>query len=467
MNEHTCNACDEYVRLSRRKFMAATTAVFAVPACFPRVSYASSYSSAPQDVIVQIYLRGGMDGMSVVAPWNETNYANARPTIKLTAPGSGASAVIDPGAGNTAPSATAPGGQVVFGFHPAMAPLMTAYNDGKLAIVQATGLTNTNKSHFDAQRFMEVAKINDPTVGTGWLGRHLMTQNMPINPNGVLRAVGVADGLQRSLVGADKAVPIPAFQSGTGNPPTNMSNFDGYGLAGTTATKPSRLATINSMYDAFGGESGIAADNTIATIQLLNDIGAANYFPTIGAGNDPADYPTTSLGNALRSSAALINAQVGVEAIAIDYGGWDTHNNQGLQATGSITDPLSTMYRQIDTLCKAMSAFYADIIVGKGRNVIVVVLTEFGRRLGQNGTVGTDHGYGCMTMVLGNAVDGRRVITNWPGLSPSQPSTNVDLGVTIDCRDILAEIVSERLGNGGNLGAIFPGYTPTIRGVIA
>ncbi len=83
-------ACPEYVALSRRRFMAASTAAaFAIPACFPRVSIAESHSSTPQDVIVQIYLRGGVDGLSVVAPWSENNYANARSTIRLTAPGRG------------------------------------------------------------------------------------------------------------------------------------------------------------------------------------------------------------------------------------------------------------------------------------------------------------------------------------------------------------------------------------------
>lgn len=466
MSDHTCIACDEYMRLSRRKFMVATTAMFALPACFPRVSYAKSHTSAPQDVIVQVYLRGGMDGLSVCVPWNETNYFNARPILRLTGPGTGPTAVIDPLQGHTAASPTAPGGQVVFGFHPAMAPLMTAYNDGKLALVQAAGLTNTNKSHFDAQRFMEVAKLNDPTVGTGWLGRHLITQNIPMNPAGVLRAVGVADGLQLTLVGANRAVPIPDMQNSTGTPPTNMTNFDNYGLLGTTATKPQRRATIDTMYEGYGSAIGDSANNTLATIQLLNDIGAANYFPTIAAGNNPADYPNTPLARALRSSAALINAQVGVEAIAVDYGGWDTHNNQAT-ATGGVTDPASLMFRQIDTLSQALSAFYADIIVGKGRNVIVVVISEFGRRLGQNGTLGCDHGYGNSMMVLGNAVDGRRVITNWPGLSANQPATDVDLGVTIDYRDVLAEIIAERLGNAANLASIFPGYTPTFRGVIA
>jgi uncharacterized protein (DUF1501 family) len=460
------NACAEFARLSRRKFMALSGAAVALPACFPRVSFARDFTSAPQDVIVQIYLRGGIDGLSLVVPWNEPSYAAARPQLKLTAPDSGATAVLDPGTGATTASPTAPGGQVSFGFHPALAPLMTAYNDGKLAFVHATGLTNTNKSHFDAQRFMEVARINDATLGTGWLGRHLITQTTPMNPAGVLRAVGVADGLQRSLIGADKAVPIPVLSSSTGNPASNLTNFDNYGLTGASSSRAARQLAIDNMHEAFGGPLNTSANNSLATIQLLNSIGASNYTSSIPVGNNPADYPTSSLGNALRSSAALINAQVGVEAIAIDVSGWDTHNNQGTAANG-IAAPGTTFYDLVAGLAASLSAFYADIIVGKGRRVIVVVLTEFGRRLGQNGTLGTDHGYASTMFILGNAVVGGRVLANWPGLSPAQPATNVDLPVTIDYRDVLAEIVSKRLGNAANLATVFPGYTPQFRSLIA
>lgn len=472
VNDHpegSCKACPEYVALSRRGFIGATglsIAALSVPGWLPRVAYAKSHNSAALDVVVQIYLRGGCDGLSIVAPWNETNYVNARPTIKLDAPGSGPNGVIDLVQGNTAPSPTAPGGQVVFGFHPAMAPLMQAYNDGKMAVIQAAGMTNASKSHFDAQKFMEAGKLNDLTVATGWLGRHIATQTTPMRPNPTLRAIGIADGLQRSLIGADKALPIPDLQNNPGTPPA-LSNFTNYGLAGTTSTRTQRRNTIDALYDTISGPMFESANNTISTITLLNQIGAAGYAHSIAAGNNPNAYPTTSLGNALKSTAALINADVGVEAVAIDYGGWDTHQNQGLQSNGLITDPTSAMFRQIDTLAKAISAFYADIIVGKGRNVCIVVMSEFGRRIGQNGTVGTDHGYGNLMFVVGNAVVGRRVITNWPGISPNQPATNQDLGMTIDYRDILAEIITDRLGNGESLSAIFPGFTPTFRGVVA
>ncbi|MGQ0626511.1 MAG: DUF1501 domain-containing protein [Phycisphaerales bacterium] len=470
MSDHPSNACSEYVELSRRGFLAgasaATFTAMAIPSWLPRVSYASSHRSMAQDVIVQVYLRGGMDGLSVVVPWNETNYQNARPNIKVLGPGGGSNSVLDLVSGNTAASPTAPGGQVAFGFHPAMAALMGAYGDGNLAVVQATGLTNQSKSHFDAQKFMEVGQLNDPTVVTGWLGRHIATVE-PMLANASLRAVGVADGLQRTLVGADRALPVPDMQSNPGTPPA-LNNFTNYGLKGTTTTAANRLTAIGDMYAASGGELSSSAQNTRNTIALLNQIGASGYIHSIGAGNNPTAYPTSSLGNALKSTAALINAQVGVEAVAIDYGGWDTHNNQGLASAGGvITDPAATMYNQINTLANALSAFYADIVVGKGRNVTVVVLSEFGRRVGQNGTIGTDHGNGNLMMALGSAVDGGRVITNWPGISGALPATNQDLGITIDYRDILSEIIVKRLGNGANLATIFPGFNYTDRHVIS
>ena len=465
MSEHNCtNACQEYMDLSRRGFLIGTGAAAlaaSAPAWLPRVSYAKAHNSAAQDVIVQIYLRGGCDGLTVCVPWNEANYQNARPNLRVLGPGGGANSVIDLLSGNTAPSATAPGGQVAFGFHQAMAPLMQAYSDGKLAVVHAAGFTNQSKSHFDAQKFMEAGKLNDLSVVTGWLGRHIASVD-PMVPGALLRAVGVADGLQRTLIGADHALPVPDLQSGTGTPPA-MTNFVNYGLLGTTATKTARSNTLMSMYGSAGGALGESATNTFSTISLLNQIGASGYVHSIPGGSNPAAYPTNSLGNALKSTAALIDAQVGVEAVAIDNGGWDLHQNEGT-AAGTVVG--TDMFNQIDSLAKAISAFYSDLVVGKGRSVTLIVISEFGRRLGENGTIGTDHGYGNIMLVLGGAVNGRRVVTQWPGVSAAMPAFNQDLGVTIDYRDVLSEIIAKRLGNAANLPSIFPGYSYTDRGVM-
>jgi len=482
MIEHT--ACDEFIALSRRRFLAASGTAAAVlaaaPAWLPRVAMAREYRSAAQDVVIQVFLRGACDGLSVVVPFNEPRYISARPNLAMLPFDSGtdpARRVLDligtsgsDATGNSlasAASSTAPGGRVFFGLHPALSGLMPAWSDGKLLLVQAAGMTNASKSHFDAQRSMEVARLNDPTLSTGWLGRHLSSVD-PMRADALVRAIGITDGLPRSLVGSPKAVPVPELASGTGTPPA-LTNFTGYGLKGPSNSRVNRQRVMGDLYAPAADTVAAAAMSTLSTITLLNQIGAAGYAPAAGV-----VYPTNSIGNSMKSAAALINADVGVEAIAIDYSGWDTHANQGTPV--SVTGPGTTtggiitgssMSNTMAAIGNAIGAFYRDIIAGRGRSVTVVIISEFGRRVGENGTIGTDHGYGNVMLCLGQAIRGGRVLTNWPGLStnPALVPTNMDLGVTIDYRDVLAEIVQQRLGN-TDLATVFPSFTPTFRGVL-
>jgi uncharacterized protein (DUF1501 family) len=145
-----------------------------------------------------------------------------------------------------------------------------------------------------------------------------------------------------------------------------------------------------------------------------------------------------------------------VEAVALDVLGWDTHVNQGTLA--------GTMANLLGDLAGALGAFYADMFAEQSPRVTVVVMSEFGRRLLENGSAGTDHGHGNAMLVLGQCIAGGRVLSQWPGLQPEQLFEHRDLGVTIDYRDILAEIVQNRLGN-TDLATVFPGYTATNRGV--
>src|SRR5262249_16364230 len=180
-----------------------------------------------------------------------------------------------------------------------------------------------------------------------------------------------------------------------------------------------------------------------------------HYQPANGA-----VYPaggSGTLGYSMKATAALIKADVGVEAVAIDVSGWDTHNNQGSRV-GAMADLMTK-------LSNTLAAFHLDVLTGStSRNVTVVVMSEFGRRFVENASFGLDHGHGNVMMLLGNHISGGRVLTQWPGLAPNQLFQGLDLQVTIDFRDILAEIVQMRLGN-TNLGYVFPGYTPTFRGV--
>lgn len=430
MSRTDCHACEEYNQLSRRRFLAASGATVAAaalaPSWLPRVALARDHRGSMRDVVISIYLRGASDGLSLVPPHGEAAYYAARPTLAVPQPGAGT--------GNDAIDLDG-----FFGLAPAMAPLLPAYQNGHLLVVHASGSTDPSRSHFDAQRYMEVGVPNDPTLGTGWLGRHLFSVD-PMNPGALLRAVGISTGLQKTLEGAPNALPVP--------------DLDVFGLTGSAGTAAARTDAIGDMYQLVTDPQKAVALNTIATIDLLNTINFAGY-----ATSGTVPYPAGSFAYALKTSAALIRAQVGVEAIAIDLGGWDTHNSQGT-TTGFLAGLMGT-------LAGGLAAFYDDLTHGVSPpSFTVVIMSEFGRQLNENGSAGTDHGHGNAMFVLGPCVHGGRVLTNWPGLAPGQLFQGRDLEVTIDYRDILAEIVSQRLGN-PNLAYVFPTFTPTPRGVFA
>jgi uncharacterized protein (DUF1501 family) len=196
-----------------------------------------------------------------------------------------------------------------------------------------------------------------------------------------------------------------------------------------------------------------SANAILETIALLKQIDFDNYTPAGGA-----VYPNSGLGTAFKSASALIRSDVGVEAMTIDFGGWDTHAGEGTNG--------GWMYFLMNDLASSMAALHKDL-VGANRfgRTIVVVMSEFGRTAKENASQGTDHGTANAMLVLGGGVSGGRVLANWPGLAPTKLFEGQDLKITIDYRDILAEIVSRRLDNAAHLADVFPQYTPTFRGV--
>jgi len=468
--------CDEYDRLSRRGFLQAAGAgvagaaiVGSLPAWMPRVAYAGSPPTDGRDVIIAINLRGGIDGLSVCVPFNDPVYTSsqARPNLRVYAPDDttkpiGQRAIALANARVTGGSRT-----FDFGLHPAMSALLPAYQAGKLLLMHAAGLSDTNKSHFEAQRWLENGQPSSPQLFTGWLGRHLAS-SPPVNAASALRAIGVSDGLQRILAGSPLALAISNFQNNPGPAPglLNMAPITellptGYGLTGTSGSSDARLGILGSMYAGSPEPLSTTAYNTLNTVSRLNRIASNGYQPAGGA-----VYPSSSLGYALRSTAALLQANDDatvnqfVEAVAIDVGGWDTHVSAFTfnPTAGAFTGSLVT---GMTNLAQSLNAFFQDVIATRAKRVTVVVLSEFGRRVGENGTVGTDHGYGNVAMVLGSSVQGGRLLTTWPGLTSDLPPEGTDVPVTTDLRHVLAEIVSKRLGNGANLNAIFPQFSPS------
>ena len=180
---------------------------------------------------------------------------------------------------------------------------------------------------------------------------------------------------------------------------------------------------------------------------------AAAYAAANGAA-----YPDTELGAALRDVARLVKADVGLMTACVDSGDWDLHENLGTAVAGA------RMYDRLHDLALALAAFATDLgSTGLGK-VTLVTVSEFGRRVTENGSRGLDHGYGNAMFVLGGGVRGKRVYGTWPGLGPANLRAG-DLAVTTDYRAVIGEILRKRCGV-GSLSSIFPGVTPTSYGLV-
>jgi len=427
-DEHDCG-CNEYRQVSRRNFMRASGSMAiaaAMPGWLPRVAFADSHQS-DRDVIVSVFLRGGVDSLSLCVPFNEKPYYNLRPTIAIPPPDA-----------NSSDKATALDDN--FGFPTDMTSLMNAYDSGDLLVVHACGLENPTRSHFEAMHFMEVGEGNPGSLFTGWLGRHLQS-TAPTLASGVMRAVGIGYGMQRTLVGGPETLAI--------------SDLADFGLDGDSRSEKDRMQALALMYAPYADPLKTAAGNTLQTIDLLQRIDFAGYRP-----KGKAKYPDTDFGYAMKTTAALVKADVGLEAVAIDLDGWDTHEEQG-PANGY----MSSLMRD---LSRTLAAFHKDLWASNRSNVATMCMTEFGRNVFENGSRGTDHGHGSLMLAMGGSVAGGRVLTQWPGLQRNQLYDGQDLQITIDYRDVINEVLSKRAGN-TTPAELFPDkrFAPKEWGVIA
>jgi uncharacterized protein (DUF1501 family) len=415
---------DDCVCIDRRRFLgsglAAGAAAATAPAWLPTVGWAGTAGTS-RDTLVVVFLRGAMDALTMIPPYGDPNLYTARPTL----------AIQPPGQVNGATNLNG-----YFGLAPAAAPLLAPYQAGKLAIVHASGLTDPSRSHFDMQKWMEygVSSANATNVSTGWAGRYLQTIAPP--GTGLLRGMALESNLTKSLAGGPACVP--------------SSNPDNFLMPGSASTATGRRAALTAMHTGEPAPLGPAALNTFATIDLLATIDFAGYVPANGA-----VYPSTTFGTKLKSAAAIIKANVGVEVIQADLGGWDLHSSMG-PLTGN-------MANLMDQLSNTLLAFYNDLSGPVLDRTTLVVMSEFGRRVAQNASGGTDHGRGGALLVMGGHVNGGQVITNWPTLAPGALH-NGDLEITIDYRDVLSEVLTDRMAC-TSLGTVFPGWTPTFQGV--
>jgi uncharacterized protein (DUF1501 family) len=406
---------------TRRGFMVGCSAAIATwSSGLSFTAFGAAEAEPNQDIILVIFLRGGMDGLNVVMPLagdDRGHYEAKRPRLAVPATGTGAALPLND----------------FFGLHPGAAALHGLFQDNKLAIVHAAGLTSDTRSHFDAMQFMELGTPDSKSSTTGWLTRHLQSASS-LPGQIIMPAVAVGNLQPTSLLSSRESI--------------GMTNPNDFNFGGNWRYADAQRQALRTMYDGASWlhQAGIQTLNAIDVIESANP---GSYTPGNGA-----VYPTTSFGRSLQTVAQVIRMQLGLRVATIDLGGWDTHESQGDGSGGYFSGKL-------DELGRGIEAFLLDLNNDNGvdhtSRITVVVMSEFGRSFQENASRGTDHGHGNVLLVAGGAVNGGQVYGEWPGLATDQLYDRRDLAITTDYRRVLSEILIRRLEN-PNLGSVFPGY---------
>ncbi|MEQ1933045.1 MAG: DUF1501 domain-containing protein [Fimbriimonadaceae bacterium] len=353
-----------------------------------------------RDTLVIVFLRGGADGLNIVVPYADDNYHKARPSLRMSPPNSGpiGDRVLDLDGH--------------FGFHPAMAPLLPLFKEGKLGLVHAVGSQDHTRSHFEAMSAMERGlERMGPGVQNGWLARYLAATD----GNSPMRAVSIADVLPDSLKGGPNAL--------------NIREVAEFRLDGDQEFREA----ITSEYALAQDEMGRAGRTTLDVLKTLEKLDFQAY-----QSQGQTQYPDLELGRGMKQAAFLIKADIGLEIACLEMTGWDSHVAQG-GSTG-------IHQRQQDDLARSLRAF-SDDMGDRMKETTVIVMTEFGRRVYENQSLGTDHGRGSILFALGGNVKGGKIHGKFMGLDKANLEGD-DVKVTTDYRAILAEALQKRMGFG-------------------
>jgi uncharacterized protein (DUF1501 family) len=376
---------------------------------------------ARDPILVVVFLRGGADGLALVAPSSDSDYIAARPAdLRTLRDGDGAGRAIRQEVAD-----------VDFRFHPAAGALADLYDAGDLSLIHAAGLPEATRSHFDAEARIERGIFGSalpPGDPSGWIGRWLRQ----VAPPGPMPALAVGAMRPASLTGADAAVAetLGDLMVGQGHwlaPAVRSRLLSGFGEHGPLA-RP--LAGLVGLSDLIGSRLWSEADWALRA-----------YAPAVAY---PADNPVSQ---PFLTIAQTIKEGLGLRVATVDVPGWDTHVAQSGQFA-ALTAQLSG----------ALMAFWRDLGPWQ-QDVSIVVMSEFGRRLRSNTAGGTDHGRGNVMCVLGPQARGGRMLGRWPGLANEALEEGADLAVVTDYRAVLAELLTGHMRL-ADPGAVFPGFQP-------
>jgi len=404
--------------MKRRQFLQYST--FAAASGFTAMGFNSfgkqpAYSQNSADRhprLIVILLRGAVDGLNVVVPYRETLYYEARPTLAIPEPGKTQGAIDLNGQ---------------FGLHPALADLMPLWESKQLAFVHACGLPDPTRSHFDAQDYMELGTPGSKKSEDGWLNRVLA--HLPVGRP--TQALNLGNRTPLILSGAKSVANLP---------------FGRQAVRPLPLDRPPIQSAFDRLYQGDTDLSRAYQEGMEAREILKTELNTEMVQASRGAPG-----PTSLMTNA-RRLAQLFNGNAKTQIAFVSLGAWDTHINQG-GSQGRLANLLRPVGKGLNQLKASLGNTFDD--------TTIVVMSEFGRTVAENGNGGTDHGHGNVMWVLGGRVRGGQVYGDWPGLAESQRYQGRDLAITTDFRDAIAPLLTTGMGvDPKHLNQIFPGYSP-------
>ena len=352
------------------------------------------------NTIVVVQLTGGNDFMDTIIPYTNGIYYDSRPTLSINQD-------------DVLPI------DETLGFHPAARSLKNLFDDGKVAVIQGVGYENSSRSHFRAMDIMHTCEPDK--VGTqGWLGRTI--QEIDPHQENVLTGVNIGRGLPRSM--ALSGVPV-----------TSIGDLDNYGLMTSVDNMKWRTAILDNFKDIYTQAIGTGpvsdflgrtGNDILRSADLLKDV-PSNYDSTV-------EYAENPIAKSLRDVARIHTADMGTKVFYVQHGGYDTHADQGPNHPRLLTE-----------LTDALSDFMDDLREhNASENISILVFTEFGRRMRDNGS-GTDHGAGGGAFLIGDTVKGG-LYGDYPSLEPSEWQDGENLKFNVDFRSVYATALEQWLG---------------------
>jgi uncharacterized protein (DUF1501 family) len=363
--------------------------------------------------LVVLDLSGGNDGLSLLVPYNDTFYYSRRPTLGIPA-----GQVLQIGSDSSG---------VALGLHPKLTGLKDVFNQGRLALVQRVGYANSSRSHFFGTDIWSTADPNN-TQGAGWVGRYLSTLAPPLDPLVAWNTTGDTPQTLQSPTVAVASIPSIsgyAFMSpNTGNEAS---------LERTAAVSIASHVPVDRPY------IGVVSTTAQAAMATLNQVASVGqYKPSV-------TYPNTGFGQALQAVAGAMAKDTGTKIFYVQTGGFDTHASQDtMSANGAYV-------KLMVSLSDGLSAFYNDLKnLGLLNDSLVLSFSEFGRRITENGSKGTDHGAASVMLAMGGAVRGGLYGTaaslNPDPKNPTLENNGGDVHYETDFRSVYAKVLDNWLG---------------------